>query len=423
MKFMDYHKAYLILACLFAFSLPLSRALVSIFTILLILLYLLEGNFKYKLSLIKSQKPLLVLALIFFLHIIYFLPSQDIKLGFSILRLDLYMLVIYILGTTLKKEDINKVISAFLSGMFVSEIISYGVYFGLWKFGHATHNNPSPFMHHIEYSIFLAFTSIILLNKLVSNRYTLKEKIVYFIFFITVTGNLFIGIGRTGQVAYIAAIFVMMFTHYRVTIKSFMTAFVTISILFSIAFFASSNFRNRLHSASTDIEHILQGNLNGSWGIRIAYWKTTYDILKKHPFGNGIGDYKLVIKKQFENNPKRYQFISDASKDFMSRHHPHNEYLLVLLQTGIPGLILFIYFIYTLFKLPIQDKEIKEISILFLTIYTVGFFAEPLILRQFSLALFSLFTGLFIAASKTDVASSISPKTTACTLPSLNRHS
>ena len=87
--------------------------------------------------------------------------------------------------------------------------------------------------------------------------------------------------------------------------------------------------------------------------------------------------------------------MNKGTKNFMSNFHPHNQYLQIILQMGIVGLILFGYMIYQLFHLKITDKEIKEISILFATIYFVGAIAEPLLVKQFTLVLFVLFAGLF----------------------------
>ena len=94
----------------------------------------------------------------------------------------------------------------------------------------------------------------------------------------------------------------------------------------------------------------------------------------------------------------------------MKSSHPHNQYLFVLLQMGVIGLVLFLFIIYQILILKIDDPEIKELSILFASIFFVSCIPEPLLIKQFTLCLFILFVGLFSIENKpipTKSASSI----------------
>ena len=393
LKSINFEKTIYALVLLFAFILPLSRALISFFIIFLPIVWLLQGNLKEKFHYIRTNKLLFALVIFIAYSAFSMLWSTHLKDALSAFRMTSYLFTIFVIATSIKKEQIPNIITAFLAGMFISEIIAYGVFFELWTFKYATVQNPSPFMIHIDYSVFLAFSSILLLNRLFSSHYTKKEKIFLFFFFFTVTGNLFLSTGRTGQVAYIAGIFVMSIIHFRFTIKSLIISTLLIGLIFSVAYNLSNSFQLRAKQAVYDIKQITNLNLNGSWGIRAAFWVTTYDSLKEHPFGSGLGDYKLATKTQVEKND--YKFINNRSKKFMIDAHPHNQYLLVILQMGIIGLFMFFYIIYQLFKLNIIDKEIKEVSTLFATIFFVSSLAEPLLMKQFTLVLFVLFVGLF----------------------------
>jgi len=228
----------------------------------------------------------------------------------------MYFLALFVIATSIKKEQIQSIITAFLLGMFISEIIAYGVFFELWTFKNATVENPSPFMMHIDYSVFMAFTSLLLLNRIFANHYELKEKLVYAFFFLTVTGNLFLAQGRTGQVALIAGVFVMTIIHYRVTLKSVLISTLLLSSLFTIAYNVSDSFKMRAHDGLSDIQKITNMNLNSSWGVRVAYCITTYDIVKENPLlGVGLGDYMDQTALVLET--KEYPYLSEATKDFI----------------------------------------------------------------------------------------------------------
>jgi len=388
-----YHYAIL----LFAFTLPLSRAVVSFFIIFFPLLWLLDGNLQTKFSRIKDNKALLALFLFCSISLISILWSEDKHDAIRHIRMLFYLFSIFVLATSLNPKYILTYISAFLAGMFISEILAYGIFFDFWHINGRASNYPSPFMMHIDYSIFLAITSLILLNRLISKNYNIKEKLLFAIFFLTVTGNLFISIGRTGQVAYIAGIIIMSILHFRLSFKSLIISSLLLVTIFTTAYNISPIFHKRVSSAQSDIHKIFHGNLNSSWGIRVAYWIVTANIIKEHPFGVGIGSNRIAIKHELEKRP--YNYLAPSIKEFLPQHHPHNEYLLILLESGFIGLIAFFTFIYYFFRLKIQYPEIKELSIIFMTVYLVSCLAEPLFIKQFTAALFVFFISMFIAGS------------------------
>ena len=390
----NFERIYYYLILLFAFTLPLSRASVSAFSILLPLLWFLEGNYKEKWLIIQKEKSLIFLLLFIFVNLLSVLWTQNMDDAYRPLRMFMYLGSAFVIATSLDKKHIYTIITAFLYGMLISEIIAYGVYFELWQFKHATPQNPSPFMFHIDYSVFLAFTSILLLNRLVSKIYSLKEKIFIALFFITVTGNLFLSIGRTGQVALIVAIVVMSILHFRLSFKTLFLSSIFLVVLYSLAYFSSPNFKARVTLAQNDITKVLHSNYDSSWGIRALFWRTTANIVIENPFGVGIGDFKDATKDELQKE-KYNTLISAQTKKFMSHNHPHNQYLLILLESGFVGLIAFFAFLFYFIRLKIEDVELKELSLLFITIYSISFLAEPLLLKQFTVALFALFLGLF----------------------------
>lgn len=160
-------------------------------------------------------------------------------------------------------------------------------------------------------------------------------------------------------------------------------------------------FQHRIQLAGNDIAKIARGDLNSSWGTRVAYLIMGADIIKTHPlFGVGIEDTKAEALEYLKSNP--HQFPPEVVGFMHTSHHFHNQYLMVVLQGGIIGLILFILMFYYLTRLPIQDPELKRLSLLFVTIFLVAFISDPLMSYEQTRALFLLFVSLFIAASIPD---------------------
>jgi len=405
-KDINYNKIFYYSILIFAFFLPLSRAIISFFIILIPIIWFIEGNLKQKLKLIGSNKLLVAISLYLSFSILSIIWSQDIIEALNTIRLHVYWLILFVIATSIKKEQIQPIITSFLAGMFLSEIIAYGVFFELWAFKDATVGNPSPVMFWIDYSVFMALTSILLLNRILSKNYSLQQKIFFFFFFCTVTGNLFLAIGRTGQVALVFTMFVLIFIHHKATIKSIILGLLVVGSIFTTAYNFSNSFQERSKAGVKDIQKIFKKDFNGSWGIRVVYWITAFDIVKANPLiGVGIGDSQSEIKKTLD--AKNYQYINNSTKEFMQKLHPHNQYLLISIQLGIFGLLIFLYMIYCILSLKIQQLEIKILSILFTSIFFISCFAEPLFIKQFTIALFMLFVGLFTVASIEDKSKNV----------------
>ena len=399
LKNLNYEKIYFWTIAVFALLMPLSRAAISFFAILLPLIWIIEGDFKRKFEFIQKNTSLKFFLAFLFLLVISLFWTENIQDAKRPLRLISYFFTMFVISTSLKPKYTEKIISFFLIGMFISETITYSIYFNLLQINGATPSEPSPFMLHIDYSVFLAFTSILLLHRIFSSKYSWKEKTIYTFFFLTVTGNLFISNGRTGQVALIAGLFVMSVLHFRFTFKALVIGATTFILIFATAFFTIKPFQMRVHQAVSDLQKLKSNNFNSSWGIRTAFYITTLNIAKEHPLiGVGIGDF--MHETEYEVKKQKYNYLTTNVKQFLGHNTPHNQYLLILLQTGIIGLSLFILFLYHFTKLPIQNKEIKDTSLLFITVFIVSFMADTLLMQQFTIALFSLFSGLFIANSK-----------------------
>jgi len=395
----NFEKTYYYSIIILAFTLPLSRASISLFSIFLPLLWALEGNFKEKIVLIKNSSFLLSILALLALILLSVTWASDFSHALKSLREPLYLSLAFVLATAIKKEWINTIITAFLLGMFISEIASYIVYFEIYPLKGKTPDYPSVFMQHIDYSIYLGFTSILILNRLFSKRYSPKEKIVLFMFFVTVSINLFISPGRAGQAAFLVAIFVATIIHFKLSFKSLFIFFIVSFSLFYGAYKTLPNFENRVNQGIVDVQKLQEGEYNTSWGLRAAFWIITYDLLKEDPIlGAGTGEYMKVAQVQLEKNT--YAQFSEPVKQWCAQHHYHNQYLMIIAQFGLVGLFILILIYVYFFRLKIEDQEIKELSILFATIFLVGYMAEPLLAKQFTLVLFAFYSGLFVAATK-----------------------
>jgi len=397
LKKLDLNKINGYLLLIFTSVFPLSRAVASIFMAYFVLYFLYTLITK---NLPKDFfKNRVVIALLLYITYMF---STNLWNGIDnkIYGINYYQwFAIFGIAIYLYKNPqyVYKTITAFIFGMLVSEILSYGMYFDLWTINGKGSNYPTPFMMHLMYSVFLAVTSMLLLNRVLSKQYNLKEKILLSIFFFTVTGNLLISNGRTGQIGFAAAIIVVFLLHFKNPIKAFFISISLILIIFFAGYNILRNFEIRIDDTITNIKSIVNHNYKTSWGRRVGMWIVTNDLVKEKPiFGHGVGGVNRATSELFKQ--KGFGF-SKETKVFISKNHLHNQYLQTIAEGGLVGLFLLFLIYFYILKLNINNKELKQLSTLFVTIYIISSFGDPLLIKQFTRILFILFVGIFIGAS------------------------
>lgn len=393
---------YIVLA--YALTLPLSRAAVSLFSVLLILLWLVDSNIKERFF--ASLKNPLILSLIVFLlfSTLSLTWSSNISGGIKYLRHYWYILPLFTFFSYVRAALIPKIISAFLMGMIISEVLSYGIFFELWTFGHATPQDPSPIMNHIHYSTFLALTSLLLLNKFFFET-EFKYRLFYFLYFLATTSNLFINGGRTGQLAFIIGIFVVGIVNMKNKLLAVVSIFVLAGTIFTAAFSISPTFQTRVNTTFSALTKIESGNNEmyaSSFGTRLGAWVVGVQIFKQHPLlGVGMGSEMDALKNEIDTKmPQLKTFDPTYGPLLYNIKHYHNSYITYLLQMGVIGLFIFLSVFYAIAKLPLQERELSNLRYIFLTVFMVSCFFEQMFALEFPLALFTLFSGIFLTASR-----------------------
>jgi len=395
------------IALIYAFTLPLSRAAVSITSALLLLLWLLDKDLKERFLLAVKNPLILSLGVFILFSAFSLLWSDNVLRGVLQLKHYWFILPLFAFFSYVRQELIPKIISAFLLGMIISEILSYGIFFELWSFGNATPENPSPIMNHIHYSTFLALTSLLLLNRFFFET-QLKWKVAYFLYFLLTSSNLFINGGRTGQLAYLFGIFVVGMVNVKRKMLAFISIFILASFIFATAFSISPNFKSRVNTtlhAITQIESGTNQMYASSFGTRLGAWMVGMKIFKDHPIlGVGVGSEMDALKEKIDTTmPELKTFHPEYGPLLYNIKHYHNSYVTYLVEMGIVGLFIFLAIFYSIIKLPVKNREIHNLQYIFVTVFMVACFFEQMFALEFPLALFTLFSGIFIAASKEDL--------------------
>lgn len=377
---------------IYAFMIPISRAGIVLFSALIIIVWLFKPTMKDDIrSLLKNK-----FAVVFFFFVVYtfiaMLWSSNLEEGINYAKRYWYYLPMFIIATNLKKEYLNAVISAFLLSMLISEILSYGMYFDILDINNKSTPFPTPFMHHIQYSVFVVFTSLFLLNKIYYLN-EIKDKLLFGLFFITVTINIFINGGRTGYITFFIALSIVIFLNVKNKLKaSLIAAFIVLISLF-LAYNYSSTFQQRLADSIIEIKEIDNNKLHTSVGQRIAMYYMGGEIILQNPlFGVGTGAEMDVLKEHIDNYNPQYSMIKE-------RRHFHNVFLHTSVQLGFIGLVLQILIFYYLIKMNVKNRYYQNVKYMFVTVYILACFSGNIFHQQFTMALFSLIVGILLAVS------------------------
>jgi len=392
----DYNKLINYFLIAYAFSLPLSKASTNLFESFILITWIIQGDWKNKYILYKNNLLIISLAMLIILYTISIPWASSVEFALNYIAKFRHFLIILAIYSSLDKEFIKRILSAFLTGMFLSEIISYGIFFELWHYKNVLPSDPSPFMSHVDYSVYLAFTSVLLLTRLIDTaEKNLFVKLGYGLFFVSATANLFINGGRTGQVTLIILIYISILLSFKHKIKAFFVSTLLLISIFTLAYNFSPNFKHRYEAGKDGVYNMIYHNNYTSDGFnqRVSLWIVGVDNFRDHFFfGNGLGNDVKEIKYYAQKRGFDAEFLSQFGDN-------HNMFLIVSLQVGILGLLIMILIFYSIFRLQFSSNIYKILNLTFI----VGFFLWSLGNTTFHtmnpMIFFAFFAGLFNSIS------------------------
>ena len=389
LKNVNYTKIINYLLIGYAFSVPISKAGINIFENLIFLFWILEGKWKEKYELIKKNLVSIAIIAFILLNLIFLPKASSLSFGIDYIFKYRHFLIILVMLTSLKKEYLSYIFSAFLAGMLISEITSYGIFFEWWHYKNVKPTDPSPFMDHIGYSVYLSITSIILLLYILKTDVSLQKKFFYSFFLITVTINLFINGGRTGQVIYLVSILIVFIMSFKSKFKGAILSLILLSAVFVGAYSFSPVFKNRLDYTISDILIMKNSNdYSRSFSKRIALWNIGYHKYVDNPLmGYGIGNDMKNLKYYCNKLNYSYKILKPNVDN-------HNTFITIALQMGFAGIIAILFILYSLYSLKFKTDYFKILNIVFVTSFILWGMTGIATHTMNGMIYFTLFAGL-----------------------------
>ena len=269
----------------------------------------------------------------------------------------------------------------------ITEIASYLVWFQIIpEFKNATVGNPTPFMSHISYNPILALAIYISYYNIFIQNNLSKFKFFFYSFFaLSMTINMFITGGRAGQVMYFVMLTILIFQFFgKEKLKSLLTVFVLVPLIFFTAYQSSNIFQSRVDQAVNNTINF-EINRNSSVGERINFAINTWDVIKENPIiGVGTGDFPSEYKKINQINSPQMQPTTN----------PHNMYTLVTMQLGFIGLMSLLSIFYFQIKLSFisQNKFFKDLGFALPIMFLVIMLSDSYLLGHYTTLVFVFFS-------------------------------
>lgn len=379
---------YHILLMALAFLMPLTVFGGNIIVVLICILWAISGDYKAKYRIIISSKLMIASIIFFTIHVLGLIWTEDMEWGLHIVHKMWYFVGLFpILFTIIKKHNVLKYVTAFLLAISITEVFSYLVWFELIPpFKNATVSNPTPFMSHISYNPILAFATYLVLHQIFFNKKITNVMFSLYSFFaISMSVNMFITGGRAGQVAFFAMLAILMFQVFeKQRIKSLISICIIIPTIFFVAYQTSDLFQNRVNSAVNEITTFTKDR-NTSVGMRLNFAINSWDVIQNNLiFGVGTGDF-----------PSEYKKINSINTPHLGNTtNPHNMYVLVLMQSGLLGLISMLIMFYYQIRLSFisSDKFIRDVGITLPLLFLVMMLSDSYLLGHFTTLMYVFFS-------------------------------
>lgn len=327
-------------AVLLGFAIPVSTALDGALVVLLLLAWIiaLPASFRDWGRTCLQVKPALVALLLFCaLFVACFHGAATWKTSWSALAKYLDLALIAVFAWAAATQAVRRgALYAFLAAVVLSLVVSFGTAVGLWDALPGLHTLPAypvGFKLSVTHNLIVslgAFVSLLIARELRYER-PAHAAVMLGVALACMYNVLFIVIGRSGYVVLAALLVYFAFTVGRNRRGALLAVFLMTG-LFASAYLGSQYFPTRIQDIASDLTQWKPGeNDDTSVGQRIGYYGTTLEIIREHPLtGAGTGGFAQAYSEKVRGTPAR------------ATTNPHNDYLMIAAQAGLPALALLI---------------------------------------------------------------------------------
>lgn len=387
--------------CIVAMLIPFHKTLASPMLILSFFTILISGNYRYKLNRLLHNKRYLFFGSLFLLFVFGYFISTNTQLAWRDLEIKLYLLAIplfYAVIHPFTAKERKWILDLFVIACVAFIVVALGI---------AIYHLIATGENHFYYKELLAFTplhpsyagmfqamaAVILVMNLLINWETIPRKWRILQLSIIFVITLFIFL-LTAKMA-IASVFILLSIAFYLLGSQFMgkkkaVIIIVAGNLFALALMWSLPYtRERIKLLFTYNEVAYDNSVNS----RKEIWTAAIDVIKANPLvGTGTGDAEADLIAAYERNGFKL--------GVQEKYNAHNQYLQILVETGIVGFLCFIGFLFLCIRIAIRYKNYLYLA--FLLLWIVNIATESMLETQSGVVFFSFFNVLLALHSGRD---------------------
>ncbi|MCD4771849.1 MAG: O-antigen ligase family protein [Bacteroidales bacterium] len=404
-----FEKINYFLFVLLAFFIPTYRPAIPFIIGLLVLVWILEFDFRKKFKRLTdghNRLYLLSFALLYVLYLIGILYSSNVKYAVFDLEVKLSLIIFPIIFSTINKQvftknNFEKILVAFIIGCFIGTAVSlvdaYIIFCDNHQFSEFYYSKLSFFHHPSYFAMYLNFAIAIIISILLKKRFTKQNRkstfllmllIIYFSLFVIMLSS------KAG----ILGLFILFFitvAHVIIVEKQLVAGLFLVVIIFGL-FYASFNIfpcsLYRIVAAKQVVENIekIENDDSDGSASRILIWQNSVEIINENfLIGVGTGDVKdCLVDKYKENNIK---------KALIARSNAHNQYLQTFVTLGIIGFLILSLSLVLPAYYTFRHKHF--LYLLFLIIFSINLLVESMLETQAGVVFYAFFNSFLFFMS------------------------
>jgi O-antigen ligase len=319
-------------AFLLGLALPISTAADNIFAGVIVVAWLLSGDWTGKFERLRRNPGALIAGTLLLLALAgLFWSPGSLKDNLKYFEKYASILLLLCLATLpIALVDRRRAMLGFALGVVVTAVASYGFGLGVlpgeW-FPGKLQDDPSPFKLHITHGFFVALGAFVLFLRAFEEEQK-ALRLGYWVLAILVALNALYVQGRTGHLVLATLLAYWFAQRFRWRGVAFFVVAIGLAVIVALQF-PESRLTSRIMLAINEVQAWYGGSQEAtSLGVRMQWAVNSLKIIGEHPwFGVGTGGFAAAYREV-------------ATEGMQLTNNPHNQYFLTAAQLGLPGLAL-----------------------------------------------------------------------------------
>lgn len=319
-----------------ALSMPISRAVFNVSALLMIVGWLLSGQWRQKWDAVRSHATAVASIGLFAVCCLSLFWAEP-RTADQVDQLRAYSRLLYVplIVSLLHQHPAawRRAWFALLAGMLIT-LLAYLL--DIWLELPGTHTygthtaGQGVFYHHIAQGMVLSFIGAYALHRALSPASFIKLRLLWLaVALACLAGLLVVGESRTAQLAALAAYGLVVLTHLPKHLRY--GGLVLVVAVASALAIGTERVQERFALAFQEAASFQQDGERTSVGARLQAWQFAGGLVERAPWlGHGIGAYRPLAHEHFAQSPICGLGVCEQ---------PHNQFLLTAVETGLLGLV------------------------------------------------------------------------------------